>query len=425
MGFSIRQELRAVILTMLFFSLPLSAASADEPVVAPPAPVHGFLQGNYSLDTGGKNPDGGNWKWAQETIQLRLDESGEKLRFFLKGDASYDHVDDSARVELREGYAGYASGKWDLRAGRQIITWGHGDLVFVSDVFPKDYEAFFSGRPLEYLKKGVDGVKAGIYPDAVSIEVIAIPFFEPNNLPRAGRFRMFDSMPGAAGRVRSSPAATISNTEIAARAYRDIAGYEAAVYFYRGFFRNPSMRPDNPAAPRTLTLFYPRLNVYGASLQGSGLDGVLSLEAGYYDSRQDRAGVDPFVPNSAFKFLALYQRQIGEDLTLGLQYYAECMSGYAGYSGNSPAGLPKDRRLRELLSARLTRLMNYQTLKLSLFSFYSTTDGDYLVNPEVNYKFTDSVWASAGGNFFGGKPWTQFGSLDKDDNVYLQVRREF
>ena len=51
-----------------------------------------------------------------------------------------------------------------MRAGRQIITWGLGDLIFINDVFPKDYEAFFSGRPMEYMKKGVDGVKIGYYP---------------------------------------------------------------------------------------------------------------------------------------------------------------------------------------------------------------------------------------------------------------------
>jgi len=40
-------------------------------------------------------------------------------------------------VELREGYIGYTAKIWDIRLGRQIITWGIGDLIFINDVFSK------------------------------------------------------------------------------------------------------------------------------------------------------------------------------------------------------------------------------------------------------------------------------------------------
>ncbi|MBI5810787.1 MAG: hypothetical protein HZB21_06340, partial [Deltaproteobacteria bacterium] len=46
-------------------------------------------------------------------------------------------------------------------------------------------------------------------------------------------------------------------------------------------------------------------------------------------------------------------------------------------------------------------------------------------NPEVRYNFTDHVFAAMGLNLFGGgKETTQFGSLDKNDNIYLQARYE-
>ena len=67
-------------------------------------------------------------------------------------------------------------------------------------MFPKDYEAFFSGRPMEYMKKGVDGVKIGYYPSFASFELITIPIFEPNNYPNAKRFYMFDPMPNVTNR---------------------------------------------------------------------------------------------------------------------------------------------------------------------------------------------------------------------------------
>lgn len=387
--------------------------------------IHGFLQGNYSFSLQ-ENPDGDDFKWLEEKLQLKMDVSKEPFHLFIKTDASFDHIDEEADLELREGYVDYTANKWDLRIGRQIITWGLGDLIFINDVFPKDYEAFFSGRPLEYLKKGIDGIKVGLYPEFASFEFIIIPFFEPNNYPAPKRFFMFDPMPSITDREEKEPAATIENTELALRAYKDIAGFDASLYLYHGYFRRPYMIPDNLISTTKITLYYPELSVYGASLQGRALDGVLSLEAGYYDSRQDSAGRDYTVPNSQTRFLIGYQRQFWEDFTIGIQYYGEYMHDYSEYKKNQPSGFPLDRRFYQLATVRLTQFLMHQTLKLSFFSFYSPSDGDYMLNPEIRYSFTDNLWAAIGGNIFGGgERWSQFGQLEKNDNIYLQVRYEF
>jgi hypothetical protein len=387
--------------------------------------IHGFIQGNYSMGTRA-NPDGGDFKWAEERFQLKLEASKEPFKLFIKTDASFDHGDEKARLELREGYADYAAKNWDLRLGRQIITWGTGDLIFINDVFPKDYEAFFSGRPMEYLKKGIDGLKLGAYPDFASFEFIAIPIFEPNNYPDSKRFFMYDPMPNVTNRETRDPATTFKNTEFAMRVYRDIAGFDASIYFYKGFYRKPYMIPDSLANTTKITFHHPRLSVYGASVQGRAFEGVLSLEAGYYDSRQDRKGNDYTVPNSQTKFLVGYQRQLWEDFTLGVQYFNEYMRDHSEYKNNQPGGLPKDKRLYQLAAVRLTQLLMHQTLKLSFFSFYSASDGDYMLNPEIKYNFSDNIWAAVGANIFGnGERWSQFGQLDKNDNIYLQLRYEF
>lgn len=391
-------------------------------VVASDLSLHGFIQGNYSLNTASHNPDNGDFKWAEERLQLKLDASSEPFHVFIKTDGVFDHIDKKGTLELREGYIDYTAGKWDLRAGRQVITWGLGDLLFINDIFPKDYEAFFSGRPMEYLKKGIDGVKLGIYPDVASIELVAIPFFTSNNFPDSNRFWMFDPMSGITNSEEEKPA----DMEFAIRIYRDIAGFDAALYYYHGFYRQPWMLPDNPALPTKLTLIYPKLSVYGASLQGRAFDGILSLEAGYYDSRQDMAGSDPMTPNSQTRFLIGYQRQMWEDFTAGIQYYWEYMHDYSEYEKNLPAGFPKENRLHQLVTLRLTQFLIHQNLRLSLFAFYSPSDNDYMLNPEIKYNFSDNIWAAAGANIFGGKePWTQFGQLDKNDNLYMQLRYEF
>jgi hypothetical protein len=405
-----------IIATILLYSL----ANAQD------ISINGFLQGNYSANLARSNPEGSDFKWAEEAIQLKLSADKDLFYFFLKGELSYDHIEDKANSELREGYVDYLADYWDIRIGRQIITWGLGDLIFINDVFPKDYEAFFSGRPFEYMKIGSDGVKIGIYPSFFSTELVIIPFFEPNNFPDNSRFWMFDPMPAVTDRNEKEPSTTLENTEIALRIYRNITEFDISLYFYRGFFRQSSMLPDSFSAPTTITLFYPKLSVYGASLQGRALDGIVSLEFGFYDSRQDRAGTDPMIPNQSTRFLAGYQRQLWEDFTAGIQYYALYMHDYNQYKKNLPQGFPKEKKWQDIFTIRLTHLFMHQTLKLSFFSFWSFSDGDYMLIPEVKYKFTDHLWAATGANIFGGgEEWNQFGSLDDNDNLYVQIRYEF
>jgi hypothetical protein len=398
---------------------PLSATAAD-------VSLNGFIQGNYSRNTYTVNPDGGDYKLSEERVQIKLDASQDPFHVFIKSDAFHDNIDKNSVIELREGYADYTAPKWDARIGRQVVTWGVGDLLFINDVFPKDYAAFFSGRPLEYLKKGVDGAKIGLYPGFASFEFIAIPYFEPNNYPDPERFWLYDPMSGITNRETQDPYKDLRKTETSARIYREVAGFDASLYYYYGYSRQPSAMPDNPVTPTKLTMFYPALSVYGASAQGRSLDGVLSLEVGYYDSREDRQGTNPMIPNSQTRYLIGYQRQLWEDFTLGLQYYGDYMQDYSAYVQNLPAGFPQDKRLHQLASIRLTQFLLHQTLRLSFFAFYGLSDGDYMLNPEVKYNFTDAIWLALGGNFFGsGKPWSQFGQFAKDDNVYTQVRYEF
>lgn len=400
----------------------LLAAATWAPLAArAEATLSGFAQQNTAFNTGTANPDGQHYKWLEERAQLKLDATAGAWHLLAKGDFSYDHLGRQDKSELREGYVDYTGGNWDLRLGRQVITWGLGDLVFVNDVFPKDHEALFAGRPLEYLKRGTDAIRLGAYPDFASFELVVAPNFSESQTPDPRRFGLYDPMPAVTNRETVKP----GQGDVGLRIYRDIAGYDAALYLYSGFQRTPSMRTDSMMAPTKITYFYPKLSVYGASVSGRAGDGVLSLEAAYYDSRQDRAGADFTVPNSQTRLLAAYQLQPWEDFSLNLQYYAEHMHDHGAYLASLPPGFPVEKRWNHTVAARATQFFLHQTLRLSLYASYNTSNGDKFVNPELRYSFTDHLWGAMGANVFGGEPWGQFGQLSRDDNVYLQLRYEF
>ncbi len=385
---------------------------------------HGFVQGNLSSRiTGEKTPDpveGGDFISGGEKIRGEVTGGSGESDFALKVDMAHDAISNTDEIDIREGYIDYRSTDYDLRIGRQIITWGIGDLLFINDIYPKNYSALFSGQPMEYLKTGSDAVKISTYSDVISAELVIIPFFEPNTLPDPKRFSLY--MPMTITGIEE-PRNEIDNTETALRIYRQIHGFDTSLYVYKGFYKTPGMRP---ASSTTAVLFYPKLAVYGFSVQGNFADGVLGLEGGYYDSLDDRNGSDLSTPNSTTKYILGYSRQFWTDFTAGIQFYGEYMHEYSNYEASLPAGFPKTDKLHQLITLRLTQMLKYNTLRLSLFSFYSPDDEDYFIIPEMRYNISDSLWTEVGFNLFGGKDSrTFFGQFDKNDNLFTTLRYEF
>ena len=393
-----------------------------------PLGLHGFLLGAVSGRTTGAQPPqaaAGDLVLAEERLRLELTGASAGGALVLaRGDVFHDAVAGRAGGELREAYAGVAAGPVDIRAGRQIVTWGVGDLLFIDDVFAKDWESFFSGRPMEYLKLGVDGLRLRWSPRAVSTELLFLPFFTPDDLPTPERFVFFDPFSGTPAREEKPDLASPGSPELALRLHRPLGGFDLSFYAYRGFWRTPSLRVE--AAETTAIKFYPRLGIYGASAQRSTLGGVVSLEAGRYDSREDRAGSDPAIPNAEWRLLGGYQRQLGPDAVIGVQLYGEAMEDHGAYLNSLPPAMPVRDELRGVASVRWTQFLDYQTWKLSLFAAWSPTDEDAFIQPEATWKATDRLSLSLGANIFEGESAaTFFGQLEKSDNLFMRVRFDF
>jgi hypothetical protein len=425
--------------TLSLYILPALLLAVAIYCIAPPSArgeernleVNGFLLGNFTGRTTGQRPaggEGGDFLLAEERIRLDIYAWSDSIEASarVKGDFFHDALTGEFDVDLREAYVDYTTGDFDLRLGRQVVTWGVGDLLFINDVFPKDWVSFFSGRPIEYLKVGVDGFRTRYSGEAINAELLVVPFFEPDNVPTSERFFLFDPFASVAARDEKRPGNTYGNTELALRLYRRLGDFDVSVHAYRGFWRTPAMRPDSFTSPTRVTAFYPDLSVYGLSAQGNALNGVVSMEAGYYHSRDDEDGDDPVVPNSEARFLVGYQRQLWKDFTFGLQYYGEVMEDNSAYRRSLPMGLPAQREYRDTVTLRLEQLLKHQAWKLSLFTFYSLVDDDYLIRPRISYKFSDNLSASLGGNVFGGEQDTTYlGQFDRNDNIYVVARFDF
>ena len=401
----------------------------NTPVASAPLPfeLHGFLEGRGGLRTQDDPQESKTATLGETRFQLHLSQALDWAKVRVKSDFLYDGVVGGADVDLREVNALFTPFEFmDLKVGRQILTWGTGDYIFINDLFPKDYNSFFIGRDDEYLKAPSDAVKGSLYARIFNIDFVYTPQFDPDRFVDGERLSYFNPqlgrLAGEDAKIRPQKRDDwFDEDEIALRLHRNIKGYGLALYGYDGFWKSP-MGFD----PQTEKATFPRLSVFGLSARGKAWRGIGNIEMGYYDSRDDRSGKDPFIPNSQFRFLAGYEQELAKDFTVGVQYYLELMSDYGAYKRTLPQGSHAADEYGHVITLRLTKLLMYQNLRLSLFTFYSPSDQDAYVRPNIHYKITDHWSAEAGANIFlGEKDYTFFGQFQNDTNVYMGIRWSF
>ncbi|MCB9956219.1 MAG: hypothetical protein R3C54_17650 [Parvularculaceae bacterium] len=391
-----------------------------------PENISGFIEGRVGVRTQ-DDPHEKQMSIGETRLQLEGEWEAGPAVFSVTSDFIFDPVEDDYAVDLETGRGAIdlreanvvlrPTSFMDIKAGRQILTWGTGDLVFINDMFPKDYRSFFIGRDDEYLKAPSDAVRASFFTRLFNLDVAYTPRFDPDRYIDGSRISYFNPLLGErAGRNAVmdplTPDEWFDDDEIAARASRNIGAYEAAVYAYRGYWKSPQ-------GMTALGLpYFPELSVYGASLRGPVAGGIGNMEVGYYDSREDRSGVNPLVPNSQFRYLIGYEREAMTNLTVGVQYYAERTLDYDLSPSTSD-------RTRHLVTVRLTKLAMNQNLTLSLFNFWSPNQHDGYVRSRASYKLTDDWLLEGGFNIFYGKTQSFFGQFEDNTNVFVGARRSF
>jgi len=421
----------------LIISALISSFALQVSVFALDSELHGFADGRAGVRTR-NDPHEDDRSLTELRVQLDSLTYLDQATIQARADLVYDDLaNDIEKIDLETG-EGFMDLRelnvlftpidiMDMKIGRQILTWGSGDLLFINDLFPKDWNSFLLGRDEEYLKAPSDAVFASIFPAIGSFDLAYMPRMDADRYVDGQRISYWNPMmQSVAGQNAVIDADRrddwFRDHEISARFYRPFLSYEAALYAYHGFWKSPA-----GLNPSTGKAYFPHLNAYGASVRGTLGSGLVNAETGYYDSREDRSGTDPFVPNSEIRFMTGYEREVARNLTAGVQYYLEWMMDYDSYKNNllTPTDTARDEA-RHVLTLRLTKMLMNQNLMLSLFTFYSPSDNDAYLRPAATYKLNDHWTVTANGNFFiGENDYTFFGQFENNSNVNLGVRYSF
>ncbi|WP_448211635.1 hypothetical protein [Colwellia sp. MEBiC06753] len=351
-------------------------------------------------------------------VRADVDYSHELFEFSFAGDLYYDHVLEKSIWDTRE--LNIAFSPWqnlDVKVGRQVMTWGTGDYIFLNDTFPKDWQSFFAGRDDEFLKVPSDALRLSWYINNITFDFGYTPGFTSDHYLTGERFSFYSPFAGDVIAPEHFPVVNQDNETYSLRIKTTIDGRELAAYGYKGYWTSPMGATEQGLA------YFPKLNTYGMSLRQTLFSGLFNMEFAKYNSIEDASGNLANIPNDQSRFLVGYEQEFIKNLTVGVQYYIEKTHDYDGYKQNLPETAPKVDEYRQMATLRLTHMAMQQKLVSSLFLFWSPTDQDGYVKPSVSFRYSDAWSFSVGGNFFFGDQDNSFwGQHQKNTNAWLRAR---
>lgn len=387
-------------------------------------PISGFVESTLSFRT--QDSDVISEDWVAQDIRGRLQTyyQGDRINTSYKGELYYDGIESAWHGINREAYIGFSPvSAVDVRAGRQILTWGTGDLLFLNDFFPKNWIAFFSGYDQQYLKAPSDAFKISGFSDLLNIDFVWSPQFDADTYITGEKLVYYSPYSGTVVAAPPTleardPGSNLEDGEVGARLYKSSQGVEYALYLYQGYFKTP-MGYD----PVEDTLYFPELQSIGASARTSLRGGIANIEYAYWHSEESDHGENPYVPTDQSRILIGYESEIVRNLTASFQLYSELTHDYEKLKEWYPAPRGRPRKARQVITTRWTLNTMQSNLVYSLFIFYSPSDADYYLIPNVMYRMGDNWQLNTGANLLGGKhEYTLFGQMEDNSNIYLRAK---
>lgn len=378
----------------------------------------------FAETLGGKFTDENVVEDSISASELRFQFSGNgdlgNVYSSFKFDSVKNFVSGDSDFSVRELYFDYEIFEnVDIRFGRQVISVGTGDQVFLNDTFAKDFVSLFSGRELDYLKVPTDLLKLTFNNVIANAEFIWNPNHQPDNFIDGSRFSYFDV---SSGEIVAFP--TLLRTDAKEddeywfRTFKNVNGYELAAYLFKGRYKQPLGASGNGG-----NNFFPKMRNIGFSVRGAVDEAIVNFEISHYTSLEDRSGVDPFIPNSQTRALLGYEFEISPKFTWSSQYYLEYIRDYDALLRFSLDASLEQEEKRHALSTKLTYKLLQDKLTLSTFAMSSVNEKDLYIDANASYRYSDKLSYSVGFDIFsGGKKHTRFGMLQGNDNVYFRIR---
>ncbi|MGD9157123.1 MAG: hypothetical protein PVG39_01830 [Desulfobacteraceae bacterium] len=361
--------------------------------------------------------------------RLRLETSGylNEIYGFVSIDAEKNFkIKSETGLDLQEAWAEYASGKWDIRLGRQIVIWGKADGIRITDnISPPDYTESVT-RDLDEIRMAVDAVKFRLLGENITTEFLFIPVFRAAVQPGEGNpWAITVDYPDTlevSYLAPDEPDTGISDSEFAMKVSGYFSGMDwAASVFYTWDDDAVMFRDVIETGDTTQIVFkpqYKRMTVFGLECAVPWSDLVFRGETAFFSGRYFSAGYifDNPAKKDSIKWLAGTDWYPGNDWTVTGQ-----ITGTKIFD-HDPALYADSHELTATLN--ISKKILRQTITISNMVYYDISAQEYFNRFEVGWDASDSLNFSVGADIFEGDTGT-YGQYEQNSQLWFKAKYSF
>ncbi len=347
--------------------------------------VKGFVDTYHAVRT----QSTGDWMSSRSRVrgEFQLEKDGGGA--FVSANLVYNALlKDLSGFQLREAYAYWGNSQWDIRAGRQIISWGVADGLRVTDLIsPMDYTEFLA-QDYDDIRIPVGALRVRFLRDSWSLEAVAVPVAEFFKLPTD------PANPWSVGmlppEVRPDP--VLKNAEYGARFCCFLGGVDFSLMALRTWTKMPELQVDH--------IGYHRLTVIGG---------------------------DVSIPFGKFVF----RGELADNIRDGGIHQGNALAGldwYPGSDWNVSAQFnhtwQKEGTPNSLATLRVSKALFNNALTLSTFAYADVRDDGVFNRFSADCGLTDQIHAFLGYDYFyadGG----MFLLYKNNSEIWVKLRYSF
>jgi hypothetical protein len=370
------------LVALLMCIIPRPAAAQDEDSLR--VDVKGFVDTYHALRTEAPN----DWMSSRSRVrgEVRLEKGCAGA--FVSANLIHNAIlKDRSGFQLREAYAYYSDSHWDVRAGRQIITWGVADGLRLTDIIsPMDYTEFLA-QDYDDIRIPVGGLRLRYSREKWCFEAVAVPVSSFFELPTD------DKNPWSVGpvRIEEEPAHKLSNMEYGGRLSFFLSGIDFSFSALHTWNKMPDF--SNGVGE------YHRITMLG---------GDMSIPFGNFVIRSE---------------VAEYLGEKSTNALLGVDWYASNNWNISAQYAHQYVA-KGDVRHTGLSTLRISKELLNNTLALQTFAYIDVTNGGIFNRLSADYALNDQLHAILGYDLFHTDSG-MFSVYDKNSEVWLKLKYSF